>query len=92
MGKNGGSFKVFRPLATLTSGKSLRVQLVILKKSSVECIMNDDSVRTPSKNPSTSTKFSIPVISVEETRAACIICRKESKGLRLLRRDTRDSP
>lgn len=37
-----------------------------MKKSSVEYIVNDDSVRTPRKNPSTSTNITgiPPVISV----------------------------
>lgn len=35
-----------------------------MKKSSVEYIVNDDSVRTPRKNPSTSTNIIPPVISV----------------------------
>lgn len=39
---------------------------VYTEKISIECTMNDDSVRTPRKNPSTSTNFSLPIISVEK--------------------------
>lgn len=56
-----------------------------LFKSSVECTVNDTSVRPPRKTPSTSTDIVLSVISVENTKAAFIICNKESKSLRPLK-------
>lgn len=71
----------------LVSGKShyTKDAAVNKEKSSVECTSNDDSVSTPRKNPSTSTNTILPVIFVEKTKATCIICSKDSKGLRPLK-------
>lgn len=68
----------------LASGKShyTKDAAVNKDKSSVECTLNDDSVSTPRKNPSTSTNI---ILFVEKTKATCIICSKDSKGLRPLK-------
>lgn len=51
------------------------------EKRSVECAVNDESVRTARKNHSTSTKITLAVISDGKSKVTCIICRRESKGL-----------
>lgn len=83
----GGSVRVFRHLAIPALGTSpyTKDAAVNTEKSSVECTVNDDSVRTPRKNPSTSTNITLLVISVGKTKANCIICLKKSNGLRPLK-------
>lgn len=64
---------------------STKDAIVKTKKSPIECTVNDDSVGTPRKNPSSSTDISLPVIFVGKTKETCIICRKDQKGLRPLK-------
>lgn len=59
--------------------------VVNTEMSSVKCAVNDESVRTPRKSPSTSTNLIHLAISVGKRKVTCIICRKESKGLRPLK-------
>lgn len=56
-----GSVRVFRPLAIPASGTTAYTKdaAVNAEKSSVECSMNNDSVRTPRKNPYTSTNITL---------------------------------
>lgn len=51
--------------------------------SSIECTVNDNSIQTTRKNPSTSKSIALPVISFEKilSKSTCSICHKESKGL-----------
>lgn len=60
-------------------------QAVNTEKSSVECAVNDKSVQWPRKNHSTSTNITLPVSSVGKSKVTCIICCKDSKGLRPLK-------
>lgn len=46
----GGSVKVFHSLA-IPAPSTCPYANVNTEKSSIECTMNDDSVRTPHKNP-----------------------------------------
>lgn len=81
--RRGGSVRIFRSLAIPASSTSTQEKdtTVNTEKSSVECAVNDDSVRTPPKNPPTPTNITLLVISVGIIKATYIIYRKESKDL-----------
>lgn len=80
--KNVDQLEISVPVAIAASGTSpyRKNTAVNTEERSDECKVNDDS-----ENLSTSLNITLPVVSVGKTKAMSIICRKESKGVWLLK-------